>query len=129
MKRYNRSLDFYEKKVTKALENGKVYNKEDRKQWMDQRNHGVSHFGCKPEFLNFENMRFDTMHNKCALTRKCLHWFRNELDRYTLPIQDHFTAYLSREHKVYRYCQNAVSTQACAGSSCAKSIKKDSCRT
>lgn len=44
--------------------------------WVDERNKGVSHLGMHPEILPRENLRFDTFHLKCAITRKLMGWLR-----------------------------------------------------
>ena len=44
--------------------------------WVDEMNHGVSHFGIHPDLLPRESLRFDTFHMKCAITRKLMGYVR-----------------------------------------------------
>ena len=56
---------------------GKCYKTKTHAAWVDENNKGVSHFGLHPNLLPRHDIRFDTFHMKCAVTRKLMTHLRN----------------------------------------------------
>ena len=48
------------------------YTNANHLDWIDEKNVGVSHFGIHPTLLPLSNIRFDTFHMKCSITRKLM---------------------------------------------------------
>ena len=55
----------------------KPYSFTDHADWVDKKNNGCSHFGVHPSLLRRDDLRFDTFHMKCAITRKLMTYLRN----------------------------------------------------
>ena len=52
------------------------YDRKKHLDWTDQHNFGITHFGIHPQLLQRDNIRFDTFHMKCALTRNLMSYTR-----------------------------------------------------
>ena len=55
---------------------GLQYTMEMHKNWIDEKNYGISHFGIHPDKLCRDNIRFDIFHMKSAITKKIMAYLR-----------------------------------------------------
>ena len=55
----------------------KSYDLSTHMDWVDKSNYGILHFGIHPQFLNRENICYDTFHMKCAITRCLMNFLRS----------------------------------------------------
>ena len=81
---WHRSERYWEEKVAK-VRNGslkKGYTASDHMDWADKHNYGITHFGIHPDLLNRENIRYDTFHLKCAITRALMSYVRSFTQNY-----------------------------------------------
>ena len=89
---FDRSARRYNRKHEKAVREGKEYSKKDHMDWVDEKNKGVSHFGTHPSILPRENLRFDTFHMKCSITRKLMSYLRTFILNQEPNVIDGFTS-------------------------------------
>jgi hypothetical protein len=68
------------------------YSRKDHLDWVDVNNCGISHFGAHPNVLPRENLRYDTFHMKCAITRKMMTWLRSFILNQSYDIIEHFSS-------------------------------------
>ena len=54
----------------------KKYDNNQHREWCDEKNAGVTHFGIDPAFLNISTLRFDIFHCTCAVTRTVMNFTR-----------------------------------------------------
>ena len=72
----------------------KNYCYKEHLNWVDKNNKGRSHFGVNPDYLPREDLRFDTFHLKCAITRRLMTCLRNYILRQTEDIINKFNIIL-----------------------------------
>jgi len=70
---YKRSQEHYDLRKA-AISN---YNDDKHRDYCNQYNSGVTHFGISPMKLRIELIHYDIFHLRSAITRKLLHYFRN----------------------------------------------------
>ena len=73
---WNRSLRRWDYKVSKCAS----YTVDSHRNWCDENNYGVTHFGCTPDDLPMSSIYFDIMHMQMAITRR----FMTDLRRFVL---------------------------------------------
>lgn len=61
---------------------GERYTEKVHRDWCDENNYGVTHFGIHPGKFSIESVRFDVFHLRSAITRKLLHYLRQTMDQY-----------------------------------------------
>ena len=71
---YDRSLRRWNSKQNQVGVN--TYTYKHHMDWIDKNNHGCSHFGISPHLLLRQNIRLDTFHLRCAITRNLLSYLR-----------------------------------------------------
>ena len=86
--RWNRSLRRWEKKRERI--NPSLYTKSHHLDWCDEKNLGVSHLGIHPKLLPRQNLRLDTFHLKCAITRKLMNYLRSFLLEQSEEVYNNF---------------------------------------
>ena len=69
-----------EKKRSRLASN-QEYTHKDHMDWVDKHNYGISHFGIHPDLLPRDNILFDIMHCKMAITRRLMTYTRSFLNR------------------------------------------------
>ena len=52
------------------------YTQSMHRDWIDEKNKGVSHFGVDPYSLPRHNLRFDIFHMKCSITKMLMTYLR-----------------------------------------------------
>jgi len=94
VKKYQRSSKRWElKQKVVGVEN---YTRANHLDWIDANNLGVSHFGINPTLLPLSNIRFDTFHMKCSITRKLMTLLRAFILNQSTLIIGKFSALLSK---------------------------------
>jgi len=63
--------------------------------WIDVNNLDISHFGIDPDFLPMSNIRFDTFHMKCSITRKLMTRLRKFILDQSIDLISRFMVVLS----------------------------------
>ena len=53
------------------------YSDDTHKNWCDEHNFGVTHFGISPATFNVETIKFDVFHCKCAIIRRIMSYTRD----------------------------------------------------
>ena len=71
------------------------YTNANHLDWVDEKNLGVSHFGIHPKLLPLSNIRFDTFHMKCSITRKLMTLLRGFILNQSTLIIKQFSALLA----------------------------------
>ena len=86
----------------------KDYDNNQHREWCDEKNAGVTHFGIDPAFLNISTLRFDIFHCTCAVTRTVMNFTRKFILRQSLDLRTEFTqCVLSKFWSPYHiYCWN-----------------------
>ena len=90
---YDRSLKRWERKRAR-LNEGECYNYKQHTDCVDEFNEGVSHFGVHPELLPRNEIRFDTFHLKCSITKKLMSWLRNFLLNSSTSARTNFSIHI-----------------------------------
>ena len=84
---YNRSKSRWERKNARDP----TYNFGKHMNWIDENNHGCSHFGIHPELLPRKDLRFDTFHLKCGITKKLMNYLRKFMLNQSITIMNDFS--------------------------------------
>ena len=84
---YDRSKSRWERKKARDP----TYNFGKHMNWIDENNHGCSHFGIHPELLPRKNLRFDTFHLKCGITKKLMNYLRKFMLNQSITIMNDFS--------------------------------------
>ena len=74
---------------------GKQYDLDARHAWIDQHNHGISHFGIDPNHRRLDNLRFDIFHLTCTITRRLLSALTTFVFKQSCEVMDRFVKLLS----------------------------------
>ena len=90
---YMRSKRRWDLKTTRD----QSYTVKKHRDWIDQNNSGISHFGLHPDLLPRDGIRFDTFHMKCALTRKLIGHLRKILLNQSTEVIDNFCSEVLRK--------------------------------
>jgi len=73
--------------------------------WCDEKNFGITHFGIEPKNLPVSSIRFDVFHLSCALIRKLMTTLRNFMLKQSSSLSNEFTDSILRtfltEYLVY----------------------------
>ena len=72
-KSWEKSLRRWKSKCEKP---DSTYDNPKHKDWCDENNFGVTHFGIHPDKLPISTIRFDVFHLTCAITRKIMNYLR-----------------------------------------------------
>ena len=75
----------------KKLKEGEVYSCKHHLDWVDIYNEGVSHFGIHPTLFPRTEIRFDTFHLKCSITRRLMGTLRKVVLEQSSSFQDQFS--------------------------------------
>ena len=59
--------------------------------WADQENWGVTHFGLEPDVIPLDTIRFDTFHMTCAILRKVMGAVRELVNSFSTELRTEFT--------------------------------------
>ena len=73
VKYYQLSKDKFEQMETSTTTK---YTLKQHLKWVDEENEGISHFGVHPDLMPRHNIRFDTFHLKCSVTRRLMNNLR-----------------------------------------------------
>ena len=92
LKYYNRSNRRW--MLKRKREGVEKYTNANHSNWIDEKNLGVSHFGIHPKLLPLSNIRFDTFHMKCSITRKLMTSLRRFILNQSTLIMKKFSALL-----------------------------------
>ena len=71
------------------------YTQSMHRDWIDENNKGVSHFGVDPYSLPRHNLRFDIFHMKCSITKKLMTYLRLFILNQSIDIVLNFAKVLS----------------------------------
>jgi hypothetical protein len=84
------------------------YSITNHKDWCDQNNSGVTHFGVCPTCLPLSTIRFDTFHMKCAITRRMMNCLRTFIQKQSSQVMKAFTDEVLRKiwKNFHIYCWN-----------------------
>ena len=74
----------------KNLKRNEKYDAEDHKDWIDQKNLGISHFGIHPNYLRNDHIRFDVFHMTCAITKRLMCCVREFILKQSCDLMDEF---------------------------------------
>ena len=75
-------VTIFECQIAKRYKSGKSeYTKDLHRDWCDENNSGVTHFGFHPMYLPRDNIRFDIFHLRSALTRKLMENLRKYIHK------------------------------------------------
>ena len=69
-----------------------TYTYKHRMDWIDKNNHGCFHFGISPHLLLRQNIRLDTFHLRCAITRNPLSYLRKTILLQSQEVIESFTS-------------------------------------
>ena len=69
---WERSLRRWDSKVSRC----DTYGTSQHKDWYDESNCGVTHFGIHPSLLQISTIRFDAFHCSCAVIRNIMNYIR-----------------------------------------------------
>ena len=75
------------------MERHQDYNDSKHREWCDEHNIGITHFGVNPDKLQIELLRYDEFHLRSAMTRKLLSYFRDVIDVYDYETLQNFFSY------------------------------------
>ena len=92
---------WYTKRESEKAKGNKIYGCKEHLNWVDKKNKGCSHFGVHPLNLPREDLRFDTFHLKCAITRRLMAYLRNFIMKQTLVIVKDFNTLLKSFYNDY----------------------------
>jgi DNA-directed RNA polymerase subunit M/transcription elongation factor TFIIS len=87
--RWERKINEEEEVEVRAAANQR-YTKKSHLDWCDKHNKGVTHFGVHPDLLPRSEIRFDTFHLKCSITRRLMESLRILLDEQSDDIRKQF---------------------------------------
>ena len=84
------------------------YDKNKHRDWADEKNLGVTHFGFHPNLFPPDKIRFDCFHLKCAITRRLMTYLREFLLEQSESLFREFAnSILAKFYKAYHvYCWN-----------------------
>ena len=91
---YKRSERKWKRKLI-HLSQGEVYDMAKHRNWVDNNNEGVSHFGVNPILLPPSSIRFDSFHLKCSITKRLMSWLRELILNQSIEKIHAFTDVLS----------------------------------
>ena len=84
------------------------YGMKRHRDWADEKNYGITHFGFHPSLFPPDKIRFDCFHLKCAITRRLMAYLREFLLEQSESLFKNFTiSILEKFYKAYHvYCWN-----------------------
>ena len=90
---YDKSKTVYDDNIRK---NSK-YTVHSHAEWADEKNFGMTHFGLSPRILDYHNIRFDTFHMFCQITRKLMDNLRRFMNQQSFANKNNFHVLLRNE--------------------------------
>jgi len=98
---FNQSKQKYESGATS-------YDEAAHRDWADEENWGVTHFGITPNALPLDSMRFDVFHMSCAILRKVMYAVRDCVNSMSTELKMEFTDDVLRTFfgAFHLYCWN-----------------------
>ena len=72
------------------------YDKKGHKDWIDEKNKGVSHFGINPACLPQHNLQFGAFHMKCSIIKRLTQYSREFIINQLVDIITLFAKLLSK---------------------------------
>ena len=84
------------------------YNITKHKDWCDESNDGVTHFGFHPDCLPISTIRFDIFHCSCAIIRSVMNYTRKVMMKQSIALRKDFTNDVLKLFwaKFHVYCWN-----------------------
>ena len=68
----------------------KEYNAKEHANWEDEKNCGITHFGINPRIFMYSDIRYDTFHLICQVTRRLMNYLRRFINCQVYDIKDEF---------------------------------------
>ena len=88
---YMKSWERSDKRFLSKQSRAPNYDVKLHRDWCDQQNHGVTHFGISPALLPVSTVRFDVFHLKCAITRMVMNHVRTLILKHSTATVKAFT--------------------------------------
>ena len=73
-----------------SLKDGKRYDLDYHRAWIDQNNSGISHFGMDPSHLRRDLICFDVFQLRSAITKKLMLYLREFILKQSCDLMDRF---------------------------------------
>jgi len=101
---WERSLRRWDSKVSRC----DTYDTSQHKDWCDESNCGVTHFGIHPDHLQISTIRFDVFHCSCAIIRNVMNYTRKLMLKQSTDLRTLFTTSVLSMFwaKFHVYCWN-----------------------